>query len=91
MVFPSSILADTAESSNIWVSEPMSIKGGKDTQIEVKGVDLPGAAGGYGPFGLRTRAYKGGQIVDWNATFGNLYVSKPLGDPLPLTITPYSQ
>lgn len=52
------------------------------------GVDLPTAAMAHGPFGIRTRAYIDGQIVDTNITFANLYVSAEKPAASALTITP---
>jgi len=47
---------------------------GQDYAVTIIGVTNPGTSAGYGPFALRTRYYSGGQQVDVNLTFGNVFI-----------------
>jgi len=45
-----------------------------DTDVTITGLTNP-ATGSYGPFGLVTRHYAGGQILDSNAVFGSVGIA----------------
>jgi hypothetical protein len=61
-----------------------------DYSFTIGDIVLPTTAGGYGPFSLRTRHYRGGQTVDINLNFASVGVNKERGSLKDLTVTTVS-
>jgi hypothetical protein len=74
--------------SGLVVSLPsVTITANLDYSYTISNVVLPTTAGGYGPFSLRTRHYRGGQTVDINLNFASVGVNKERGSLKDLIVT----
>lgn len=61
------------------VQIPATLTAGQDTTLTVGPVSLPATAGPTALFALRTRLTSGGQVIDANLNFGNVYISPQEG------------
>lgn len=58
----------------------VDLPAGNDTTITLGGITNPPTAGGYGPFGICTRPYPGGQTIDINLAFSSVGITGQVGN-----------
>lgn len=61
------------------VQIPVNLIAGQDTTLTIAPVSLPTTAGPTSLFALRTRLTPGGQAIDVNLNFGNVFISPQAG------------
>jgi len=64
-----------------------SFQSGLDYSVPIEGLTNPSAAGGYGPFALRTRHTASGQPVDANLAFACVYITAAPGAITALSVS----
>jgi len=85
VTFPATFgLTGIATASGVSVSGqvvqiPAGLVAGQDTSLTISPVTLPTTAGPTGLFALRTRLTSGGQVIDANLNFGNVFISPQEG------------
>ena len=65
----------------------VNLPAGNDTTITLGGITNPPRAGGYGPFGIRTRPYPGGQTIDINLAFASVGITGQVGNMKTIDVT----